>query len=146
MNEVWVDIFYEGYIYIYINSSLNSLTKFTSSGKSTKLKSNLPWSISQMITKTIPISTGIVISYAMKWAILLLIWWKVNGNLNMIKIYQWRESHCRRNTIIRRKKEIQKGWTIRITVWDLSRKLTIWVSSFKINYNKAHQVSQLQNK
>ena len=55
---------------IYINSNLNALTKFTSSSRSTKFKDILPWNISQMITKTIPISTRIVISYAMKWGIL----------------------------------------------------------------------------
>ena len=41
---------------IYINSNLNPLTKFTSSSGSTKLKDILPWNISQMIMKTIPIS------------------------------------------------------------------------------------------
>ena len=51
---------------IYISSNLNSLTKFTSSSRSTKFKDILPWKISQMITKTIPISTRIVISYVMK--------------------------------------------------------------------------------
>ena len=49
---------------IYINSNLNPLTKFTSSSRSTEFKDILPWNISQMITKTVPISTGIVISYA----------------------------------------------------------------------------------
>ena len=51
---------------IYINSNLNPLTKFTSSKRSTKFKDILPWNVSQMITKTIPISTRIVISYVMK--------------------------------------------------------------------------------
>ena len=45
---------------IYINSNLNPLTKFTSSNRSTEFKDILPWNISQMITKTIPISTRIV--------------------------------------------------------------------------------------
>ena len=91
---------------IYINSNLNPLTKFTSSSRSTKFKDILPWNISQMIMKTIPISTRIVISYAMKWGILLWISWKVNGNWdnNMIRISQWRESHCRTNTSVRRNK------------------------------------------
>ena len=40
----------------------------------------LPWNISQMIMKSIPISTRIVISNVMKWGIPLWIWWKVNGN------------------------------------------------------------------
>ena len=51
---------------IYINFNLNPLIKFTSSSRSTKFEDILPWSISQMITKTVPISTRIVISYAMK--------------------------------------------------------------------------------
>ena len=67
---------------------------------------NLPWNISQMIMKTTPISTRTVISYAMKQGILLWISWKVNENWdnNMIRISQWRESHCRTNTSVRRKK------------------------------------------
>ena len=56
---------------IYINSNLKPLTKFPSSSRSIKLKSNLPWNIYQMIMKTILFSTGIVISYAMKQAISL---------------------------------------------------------------------------
>ena len=79
---------------------------------------------------TIAISMRIVISYAMKWDILLRIWWKVNGNWdnNIFRIFQWRESHCRTNTSVWRKKEIQKSRTMIITVWDLSRNdLTIWV-------------------
>ena len=46
---------------IYINSNLNPLLKFTSSSK---FKDILPWNISQIITKTIPISTRIQISNA----------------------------------------------------------------------------------
>ena len=52
---------------IYINFNLNPLTKFTSSSRSAKFKDILPWNISQMIMKTVPISTRIVISYAIKW-------------------------------------------------------------------------------
>ena len=54
--------------YIYINSNLNSLKKFTSSSRSTEFK-DISCNISQMITKTVPISTRIVISCAMKWGI-----------------------------------------------------------------------------
>ena len=110
---------------IYINSNLSPRKKFTSSSRSTELKDILPWNISQDITKTISICTRKVISYVMKPSIPLRIWWKVNENWdnNMIRIYQWRESHCRTNTSIRRKKEIQKSRTMRITVWDLSRKV-----------------------
>ena len=78
-----------------------------------------------MITNTIPINTRIVISNAMKWGILLWIRWKVNGNWdkNLIKISQWRESLSGTNDSIRRKKELQKSQTVRITVWELSRKV-----------------------
>ena len=37
-----------------------------------------------------------------------------------------------RNTSIRRKKEIQNSRTMRITIWDLSRKVNQGVRSFKI--------------
>ena len=47
-------------VYIYI-SNLTSLTKFTSSSRSTEFRD-----ISQMIMKAIPIRPRIVISYAMK--------------------------------------------------------------------------------
>ena len=53
------------------DSSPNQLTKFTSSSRSTGFKDILPWNIFQMITKTILISTRIVISYARKQGILL---------------------------------------------------------------------------
>ena len=51
---------------IYINYNLNPLTKFTSSSISIEFKDILPWNISQLITKTVPISMRIVISYAIK--------------------------------------------------------------------------------
>ena len=56
---------------IYINSNLNLFTKFTSSSKSTEFKDILPWNTSQMIKKTVPINTRIVISYAIKQGISL---------------------------------------------------------------------------
>ena len=42
---------------IHINSNLNSLTKFTSSSRSTKFKDSLSRNISQIIMKIVPIST-----------------------------------------------------------------------------------------
>ena len=57
------------YIYIY-QFHLNSLTKITSSIRSTEFKDILPWNVSQMITKTIWINLTIVISYVMKRGIL----------------------------------------------------------------------------
>ena len=127
----------------YMNYNLNPITKFTSS-RSTEFKDILPWNISQMIRKTIPISTRIVTSYAMKQGIQLWIWWKVNRNWdkNMIWISKWKKSHCRTNTSVRRKKEIQKNRAVRI--WDPSKKVShlskvIWDQK---NHNRVHQVYQ----
>ena len=80
------------FVLILINSNLNLLTKFTSSTRSTEFKDIFPWNISQMIMKTILISTRIVISHAMKQGILFWLPWKVNRNLdyNTIRISQWR--------------------------------------------------------
>ena len=50
---------------IYNDSNLNPLRKFDSS-RNAEFKDIPRWKISQMITKTVPISTKIVISYAMK--------------------------------------------------------------------------------
>ena len=112
---------------IYINSNPNPLTKFISSSRSTEFKDIPLWNISQMITKTVPVSTRIVISNEMKRGITFWIWWKVNENWdnNIISISQWGESHCRTNNRIRRKKRIQKSRTLRITVWDPSRKVNL---------------------
>ena len=54
---------------IYINFNMNALTKFTSSSRSTEFNDILTWNISQMIMKTVPISTRIVIIYAIKHGI-----------------------------------------------------------------------------
>ena len=115
---------------IYINSNL--ITKFISSSRSTAFKDILPWNIFQMIMKTVPITTRIVISNVMEWGIPLWIWWKVSGNSdkNMIKISQWRESHCRTNTSVRRNKSKRAG------LWESlsgiqAEKLTIWVRSLE---------------
>ena len=93
---------------IYSNSSLNPLLKFTSSSSrgAEFIDILLPWNISQMIIETVPISMRIVINYTMKLSIPLWIWWNVNvnWNKNMSRISQWRESHSRTDTSIRRKK------------------------------------------
>ena len=55
--EAWLDIYEEGYIYMH--SSLDPLTKFSSTPTSTEFKDIFQWKIPQMITKTIPIHTRI---------------------------------------------------------------------------------------
>ena len=54
---------------ININTNLNPLIKFTSSSRSTEFKDILLWNISQMIMKTVPISTRLVVGYVMKQGI-----------------------------------------------------------------------------
>ena len=110
---------------IYINSNLNPLTQFTSSSRSTESKEILAWDISQTITKTIRFSTTIVISQMMKQGILFWVYWKVNGKWDnsMIRISQWTENHFRTNNSLGRKKEIQKGKTLRVIVRNPSRKV-----------------------
>ena len=105
-----------------------------------ELKDILPCNISQIITKTIPISMRIVIIYAMEQSIQFWVCQKVNGNWdsNMIKISQRRESHSRTNKC---QKKIQKSRTVRVTARDPSRKVNhlgkvIW------DYNRIHQFYQ----
>ena len=74
MREVLPDTLDED---IYTNSNLNPLTKLTSSSRNTEFKDILPQEVSQIITKTVHISTRIVISNAMK-----------HPNLNMMDS-QW---------------------------------------------------------
>ena len=111
---------------IYINFNLNPLIKLTTSSRNIEFKNILPWKISQMITKVIPISTRkIIISFAVNQGIPFWICWTLNRNWDnhMIRICQWRESHCRANISTRIKKEIHKSRTVRVTVRDLGRKV-----------------------
>ena len=89
---------------------------------------------SQMITKTIPISTRIVISYTMKQDSLFWVYWKVNGNWDnsKISISQWREAIVEQ---ILASEEINKSK--RAGLWESQSdiqvgKLIIWVRSFEI--------------
>ena len=65
---------------ININSNLHQLTDFSNSSRSTKFKDIFPWNISHMITRSVPISTRIAISCAIKRDIPFWVWGKVNGN------------------------------------------------------------------
>ena len=92
---------------IYINTNLNPLTKFTSSSssRSSEFRNILQWNISKMITKTVPISTRMVLTYVMKPSIPLWIWWKsMVTETTTWSEFSNGESHCRTNTSIRRNK------------------------------------------
>ena len=95
MSEAWPDTFDEEYIHQFQPEPTH---KNSLAAAEAEFKDILPWIISKMITKTIPISTRIVIRNVMSM--------EVNGNLdkNMIRISQWRESHCKTNTSITSKK------------------------------------------
>ena len=119
---------------IYINSNLNPLTKFTSSSRSTEFKDILRWNISQMITKTIPISTRIVISYAIKRGIP---WW-IDGKSMETEKTAWSEFPNGGKAVVEqilaseeRKKSKRAG------LWESHSgirvgKLAIWERSFEI--------------
>ena len=120
---------------MYINSNLDLLTKFSTRSRSTEFKGILPWNISQVITKTVPISIRIAISCAMKRVIPFCVWRKNDGNWdkNMIRVSLSREGDCRTNTSAIRNKSKRavcesqnQGSEYRIG------KLNIWERSFEI--------------
>ena len=47
----------------------------------------------------------------------------IESQWKLIRISQWRESHCRINTRVKRNKKPQKSKSVTVTVWDLSRKV-----------------------
>ena len=103
MSETWPDTFDEVHIHHF---QPESTPKFTSSSRSPEFKDILPWNISQIIMKTIPISTRIVTKNVMKRGIALWMWCKVKVNWddNTIRVSQWRESDCRTNISVTRNK------------------------------------------
>ena len=109
--------------------SQNSLT-----AAEAEFKDILPWNISQMIMKTIPISMRIVISYAEKQGIVMWIWWKVSGNWDKT----WSEFSNGGKSI---EEQILASEAIknskRAGLWESQSgipvgKLTIWIRSFEI--------------
>ena len=70
--------------------------------------------------------------YVMTWGIPLWVWWKVNGNRdnNLIRISQWRESNCRKNTSVKKRNKSKRAglWEWQSVIW--VGKLTIWVWCF----------------
>ena len=130
---------------IYINSNLNPLTKFTSCSRSTEFKYILPWNIfndhkdhpnQHKNSHKLCNETGHPVVNTMESQ------WKLRHN--MIRISQWRESHYRTNTTIIRKKEIQNSRTVRITVWDPSRKVN-HLNKVVWNYNRVHLIYQFHH-
>ena len=101
-----------------------TLTEFTSSSINTKFKDILPWNISQVITKTAPISKRIVINYAMKRDIPF----EFDQKSMETKTTTWSEFSSGGKAIVKQKltEEINKSKTTRTvtaTVRDQSRKV-----------------------
>ena len=130
MGEVWSDTYDEGYLHqfychkIYKKQLKQWVKKYT------------PMEHLSGDHEDHSISPRIVQGYAMKrGGLFFWVYRRVNGTWdnNLIRISQWRKSHCRTNASIRRKKEIQK----RVRPWELSllgtrvRNLTIWVRLFE---------------
>ena len=116
MSEIWPDSFDEGYIPTLIptwTQSQNSLA----AAETLTLRDILPWNISQII-RDYPNQHVNSHKYVVKRGIPFWVCWEANGNwdISIIRISQWRGSHCRMNTNIRRKKEIQKSRAVRVTV------------------------------
>ena len=119
---------------IHIDSNLNPLTKCTSSSRSTEFKNTLPQNISQIIRKTVPISTRIVKRYVMKWASHVEIdrksmktqstTWSGFPNGGKASIEQILVSEERN------KSKRQGLWKTQSGIWE--RKLTIWLRSFEM--------------
>ena len=65
-------------------------------------------------------------SYATKQGITYWVWPKFNRKQynHMIRISQWSVSHCRTNNSVIRNKKIQKGRIVRVTVRDMSMKVS----------------------
>ena len=109
---------------IYINFNLDPLTW---SSRSTKFKDIFPWSICQMITKTIQISTRIVISCAMESGIPFGVLMKVKGNLGKsIRICQQRGCDCRTS-----KSSEKRNKSKRVGLW---KSLGVRDRSGKVNH------------
>ena len=132
---------------MYINSNLDLLTKFSTRSRSTEFKGILPWNISQVITKTVPISIRIAISCAMKRVIPFCVWRKNDGNWdkNMIRVSLSREGDCRTNTSAIRNKSKRAGlWESKSRIRIPNRKVkhlrkVVWDK----NYNRVRQVYQI---
>ena len=116
---------------IYINSNLNRLTKFTSSSRSTQFKDILFWNISQIITKSIPISTRIVISSVIKQGMLF----EFDRKSMETETITWSEFPVGGKAIVEQILASEEGKKSKRAVPQSGiwvGKLTIWVRSFKI--------------
>ena len=144
MSEAWPDTSDGGYIPTWTHSIFTSSSR-NSEFKDTEYLSNhhKDYSNQHKNSHELCYEMGHPVLSTMKWGNLFWVCWKViGGRHNNIRISQWSENHCTANTSIRRKKEIWKSRTVRVTVRDPSRKLNhlskiIWEK----NYNSSPGLS-----
>ena len=117
----------------YISSNLNLLTNFTSGSRKTEFNDILQWNIFQIITKTVPVSRRIIISYAIKRGIPFWLWRKVNGNWhnNMIRISQWKKAIVEQILLSEEKKKSKGTGLWKSQSWIRVATLTNWWRSFE---------------
>ena len=109
---------------IYINSNMNPLSKFTSSSRSTKCKENLSHLSNDH--KDGPNQHKNSHELCKERSSHFWVWQKLKENWdNMIRISKWRESYCRTHTSIKREKEILKSRTVRVTLTNQGKKVTL---------------------
>ena len=131
---------------ISINTNLAPLTKFSNINRRTGFKDTLSWNITQMITSQYRSSQhkNRHEKWDQKLPPLLSLkksQWKFRNN--MIRISQWRESHCRKNTWV--EKRSQKTRAVRVIIRYLSRKVNhhskvVWEKKTK----RVYQVYQFR--
>ena len=134
ISEAWSETDNEGHIH---HSNLNPLTKLTSGRRSTKLKDISQYNISQMITKTAPISTRIVISYTMNGILFWVCRKSIETETTWSEFYNGGKAFVEQ--ILASK---DKSRTVRPTVRDLSGKVNhlskvIWDRKIKTKLKRS---------
>ena len=120
INVVWADA--ANGEYIYSMSKLNPPTTFSTTNRFTLFKYIFLRSISNIVTKTSPISKRIFNGYSLKKSIPFS---KSNRNLDtkIMRVYQWRKGYSWSNVRIKNLKQIQKNLNVIISTRDLRKKM-----------------------
>ena len=108
-------------IYTSIATWIHSKNSLAAEALSSKISSH-GWSC-QMITKTIPISMRIVISYVMEWGSLFWDYWKVNGNWdsNTVRIPNERKAIVEQIQVLEERKKFERA-----ELWESQSGIRLW--------------------
>lgn len=116
MNEVWPDIYDEGYVNVNFNS--DPLTKFNASSRSSELTISCGTFSNDLRKCLNQYENSHKLCDKKGSPLRVLPFWvyrKVSGNRDNIRIFQCLKSHWWTNTRVWRKKEIQKSETVQNT-------------------------------